>query len=164
MAKKLQEYSPDLGAPKVLAAEFIGTLFLIMTMASAGLPGFANFVSELLVIVGAWNQGMYVPAILATWGIVVTGVYLLRTMKSAFFGKMPPRWEGLEDAKSPFQKMPFLLLATTLLVFGFWPKPLLGLIEQGVAPIVKSLDEARARATPPAVGEALRRPAGEVAK
>jgi NADH-quinone oxidoreductase subunit M len=143
---------------------FIGTLFMIMTMASAGLPGFANFVSELLVIVGAWNQGMYVPAILATWGIVVTGVYLLRTVKDAFLGKMPARWEGLEDARSPFQKMPFVLLATTLLVFGFWPKPLLGLIEQGVAPIVKSLDEAKARATLPAFGEASRRPEGKVLK
>ncbi len=74
---------------------------------------------------------MYVPAILATWGIVVTGVYLLRTMKEAFLGKMPARWEGLEDAQSPFQKMPFVLLATTLLVFGFWPKPLLWLVRAG---------------------------------
>ena len=36
MAKKLQEYSPDLGAPKVLAAEFIGTLFLVLAAAGAG--------------------------------------------------------------------------------------------------------------------------------
>ena len=143
---------------------FVGTLFMIMTMASAGLPGFANFVSELLVIVGAWNQKMYVPAILATWGIVVTGVYLLRTVKDAFLGKMPARWEGLEDAKSPFQRMPFVLLAATLLVFGFWPRPLLGLIEQGVAPIVKSLDEAKARATPPSVGETPRKDAGGAPK
>src|SRR5262245_62493578 len=55
---------------------YVGTCFVIMSMASAGLPGFANFVSELLVIVGAWQQGsvagewMFVLAILATWGLV----------------------------------------------------------------------------------------------
>ncbi|MFO0931974.1 MAG: NADH-quinone oxidoreductase subunit M [Planctomycetota bacterium] len=121
---------------------FVGTCFVIMSMASAGLPGFANFVSELLVIIGAWHAGMYVPAILATWGIVVTGVYLLRTVKSAFLGKMPARWEGLEDARTPFQKLPFVLLVSTLLLFGFWPAPLLSLIRQGVTPIVASLDKA----------------------
>ncbi len=124
---------------------FVGTLFLIMTMASAGLPGFANFVSELLVIIGAWRQKMYVAAILATWGIVITGVYLLRTMKTAWFGRMPARWEGLKDARTPFQRLPYLVLASVLLLFGFWPKPLLSLIEQGVSPIVKSLEAAQAR-------------------
>ena len=124
---------------------FVGSLFLIMTMASAGLPGFANFVSELLVIIGAWHQGMYVAAILATWGIVITGVYLLRTMKTAWLGRMPARWEGLKDARTPFQRLPYLVLASVLLLFGFWPQPLLSLIEQGVSPIVKSLEAAQAR-------------------
>ncbi len=124
---------------------FVGSLFLIMTMASAGLPGFANFVSELLVIIGAWQQKMYVAAILATWGIVITGVYLLRTMKTAWFGSMPARWEGLKDARTPFQRLPYLVLASVLLLFGFWPQPLLSLIEQGVSPIVKSLEAAQAR-------------------
>jgi NADH-quinone oxidoreductase subunit M len=129
---------------------FIGTMFVVMSMASAGLPGFANFVSELLVIIGAWHQGMYVPAILAAWGIVITGVYLLRTIKDAFLGEMPPRWEGLKDAATPFERMPFVLLAAVLLVFGFWPKPLLGWIEQGVNPIVSGLEAARERAAAPA--------------
>jgi len=122
---------------------FVGTMFVIMSMASAGLPGFANFVSELLVIVGAWQQGMYVPAILAVWSIVITAVYLLRTVKSAFLGAMPRRWEKLEDARTPFQRMPFVLLASVLLFFGFWPQPLLSIISQGVDPIVASLERAQ---------------------
>lgn len=121
---------------------FVGFCFAAMTMASAGLPGFANFVSELLVIVGAWHAGMYVPAILATWGIVVTGVYLLRTYKAAFLGVMPRRWEGLEDARTPFQKLPFVLLVATLLFFGCYPAPMLKWISGSVAPLVKVLDGA----------------------
>src|SRR5262245_41446267 len=126
---------------------YIGTCFVLMSMASAGLPGFANFVSELLVIIGAWQQGMWLPAILATWGIVITGVYLLRTVKSAFYGEMPARWEQLEDARTPFQKMPYALLVAVLLVFGFYPQPLLGVIAQGTTPLVSTLDAARERAT-----------------
>lgn len=122
---------------------FIGTAFMIMTMASAGLPGFANFVAELLVIIGAWSSGMKIPAILAVWGIVVTGVYLLRTAKDAFLGKMNPRWEGLQDAKTPMQRLPYLVLITTLLLFGFLPQPLLSVIRQGTTPIAGFISKAR---------------------
>lgn len=121
---------------------FVGTAFVIMTMASAGVPGFANFASELLVIVGAWKAGLVIPAVLATWGIVVTGVYLLRTLKDAFFGKMSPRWDGLRDATRPVERLPYVLLIATLLLFGFWPQPLLDLIEQGTTPIVEALQGA----------------------
>jgi NADH-quinone oxidoreductase subunit M len=134
---------------------FVGTCFVIMTMASAGLPGFANFVAELLVIIGAWTQGMYLPAILAAWGIVVTGVYLLRTVKDAFFGKMSPRWDGLVDARTPVQKLPYALLIAVLLFFGFYPQPLLTVIRQGVEPIAgfvaRERGERVTRAAPPPV-------------
>ena len=125
---------------------FIGTCFVIMTMASAGLPGFANFVSELLVIIGAFAQGMWIAAILATWGIVITGVYLLRTVKSAFLGSTPARWDDLQDAKTPLQKLPYVLLAAVLLFFGFQPQWMLSRIEQGVTPIVAALQHAQKQA------------------
>jgi NADH-quinone oxidoreductase subunit M len=126
---------------------FVGTAFVVMTMASAGVPGFANFNSELLVIAGAWKAGLVVPAVLAVWGIVVTGVYLLRTVKDAFFGEMPARWEGLRDATRPVERLPYVLLIAVLLLFGFWPQPLLSVIEQGTDPIVRALEGARAVAT-----------------
>jgi NADH-quinone oxidoreductase subunit M len=128
---------------------FVGTCFVIMTMASAGLPGFANFVAELLVIVAAWTQGMYVAAVLAAWGIVITGVYLLRTVKDAFFGKMSARWEDLEDARTPMQRMPYVLLVAVLLFFGFHPQPLLDVIRQGVEPISAVVARERGERTGP---------------
>ena len=117
-----------------------------MSMASAGLPGFANFVSELLVIVGAWHQGMYVPAILATSGRSSSPASTCCARSSRrSSGAMPRRWERLEDARTPFQRMPFVLLASVLLLFGFWPQPLLSIISQGVDPIVASLERAPGR-------------------
>ena len=35
---------------------FVGICFVMMAMASLGLPGFANFASELLVLVGTWER------------------------------------------------------------------------------------------------------------
>src|SRR5262245_11024380 len=129
---------------------YVGTCFVIMSMASAGLPGFANFVAELLVIVGAWQQGMVVPAVLAAWGIVITGVYILRTVRDAFFGRMPRRWESLEDARTPLQRMPYALLIAVLLFFGFYPQPLLTVIRQGVEPLAALVARERGETKTPA--------------
>ena len=121
---------------------FIGTCFVIASMASAGLPGFANFVSELMVILGAWQSTTLVsklPAILAIWGLVVTGVYLLRAVKDAWFGELNPRWRGLRDARTFGERAPFLILVGVLLVFGFWPKPMLDVIHQGTQPLLERL-------------------------
>ena len=125
---------------------FAGTCFVIACMASAGLPGFANFNSELLVILGAWNSDSLftkIPAVLAVWGLVITGVYLLRAVKNVWYVDMPKRWEGLKDATTPMQKTPYVVLIAVLVFFGFYPKPMLDTVEQGVAPIFHRIQDAR---------------------
>ena len=123
---------------------FAGVGFIIAAMASAGLPGFANFVSELMVIIGAWHSGIWgwVPAILAVWGLVLTGVYLLRAVKDLWYGEISPRWENLKDVQTPLQKTPYVLLTATLLLFGFWPAPMLDVIKQGVNPLITRIQAA----------------------
>ena len=126
---------------------FAGTCFIIAAMASAGLPGFANFVSELLVIIGAWQSNLWlgIPAILAVWGLVITGVYLLRAIKDAFFGELPERWKNLKDARTFSERLPYVMLVTVLLVFGFYPQPMITVVEDGVRPLVLRIDEGRKR-------------------
>jgi NADH-quinone oxidoreductase subunit M len=120
-------------------------------MASAGLPGFANFVTEMMVIFGAWESALtragwwlYIPATLAVWGLVITGVYMLRAVKDAFFGEISERWKGLRDAKTFPERAPFALLVAVLVVFGFYPQPMIDVVDQGVVPLVKRIDEGRA--------------------
>ncbi len=127
---------------------FCGTLFIIASMASAGLPGFANFVSELMVIIGAWSSRDIlwygIPAVFAVWGLVITGVYLLRAVKDAWFGDLPERWKNLRDQRTLAEKAPYLILTGVLLLFGFWPQPMLDVVHQGAKPLVVRLDEGRA--------------------
>jgi NADH-quinone oxidoreductase subunit M len=129
---------------------FVGTCFVIACMASAGLPGFANFVSELLVIIGAWKSNMWlgIPAILAVWGLVLTGVYLLRAIKDAWFGELPERWRHLKDARTFSERAPFVLLVAVLLFFGFYPQPMVALVESSVKPLITRIDAARADGEP----------------
>ncbi len=118
---------PDLGG-MAHQIPFVGTAFVFMTMASAGVPGFANFVSEVMVMFGAWEGGLRWQAVVAVFGIVITGVYLLRAVRGAFFGPRNPRWDGLRDAATPFQRLPFLFLVAVLLLFGFCPFLLIDVI------------------------------------
>ena len=128
---------------------FAGFCFIVAAMASAGLPGFANFVSELMVIIGAWQSDSLftkIPAVLAVWGLVLTGVYLLRAVKDVWYGDMPERWKDLKDATRPIQKLPFIVLMGVLVWFGFRPQPMIDLAEDGVRPILTRIQEAEAAA------------------
>jgi NADH-quinone oxidoreductase subunit M len=136
---------------------FVGACFVIMAMASAGLPGFANFNSELLVILGAWNSSFplagtglsvpgWLPTVAAIWGIVISATYLLRAVRDAWFGPSNPRWEGLRDAKTFRQRLPFAGLILVLVLTGCFPRTILDTIKNGVErlrPVAAGPEEAR---------------------
>jgi len=115
---------------------FIATCFSLAAMASSGLPGFANFAAEILIFIGSWESHRVV-SILAVFGIIITATYLLRMIRGALFGPLNPKWDFVTDAKSPFQKLPFVLLTSALIIVGFLPGPFVKLIEKGTAPILQ---------------------------
>jgi NADH-quinone oxidoreductase subunit M len=114
---------------------FIGAAMMMAMMAGCGLPGFANFPGELLTMFGAWNM-LPMPVVLAAWGALVIGaVYMLRALRNVMHGPLPPKWGTVNDAASLWQKTPFALLLTALLVFGFYP----GLLTRQIEPSVKEM-------------------------
>jgi len=140
---------PDLGG---LAKQipWTATAFVIMALASVGLPGFANFAAELMVLFGTWQEAAtqspiyYLYAVLATWGVVITSVYLLRAVRWTFFGPLNPTWEGkIEDPKGIVWRTPFVFLIAILVITGCYPKMIVDLVDCGVAPIVEALEKAR---------------------
>jgi NADH-quinone oxidoreductase subunit M len=118
---------------------FIGVCMVMAVMASSGLPGFANFASEVMVFIGAWSQGSTVfriATICAVWGIVVTATYLLWAVRTTFFGPFDEKWNMLRDAVTFRQKFPYVMLIVVLLVVGFWPRLLTDIIKPSVERIV----------------------------
>jgi NADH-quinone oxidoreductase subunit M len=147
----------DLGG-MIRRLPFAGTCFVIMAMASAGLPGFANFASELLVILGAWKKPSFeltgtgifvpgwVPTVAAIWGIVISATYLLRAVRDAWFGPPNPRWDGLEDARTFRHRLPFVGLILVLVLTGCFPRMIADTIKDGVQrlqPFKRAAEEAR---------------------
>ncbi len=118
------------------AMPFIATCFTMAALASAGVPGFANFVAEIMVLLGAWDHYRW-QTVAAVLGIVITAVYMLKVIRLAFQGPLDPRWNKLIDAQTPLQKLPFVLLLTALIIVGCWPSLILKNIESGTKPITE---------------------------
>jgi NADH-quinone oxidoreductase subunit M len=73
--------------------------FLVFTaLASVGLPGLNGFVGEFLILVGSYRGELVWPTILATVGVILAAVYLLKMLHETLWG--PIRKEenrGLTD-------------------------------------------------------------------
>jgi len=110
---------------------FLSLCFIITFMAALGLPGFANFVSELLIFIGSWNR-FPVIVIIAVVGVLITAIYFLRAIKDVCFGPPNPRWAKIKDAAGFMERFPFILLLTILFIYGIWPNGLLRYIEPAV--------------------------------
>jgi NADH-quinone oxidoreductase subunit M len=66
---------------------FMGTIALIFSMASLGLPGLGNFIAEFLTLTGSWQASRKLT-ILATIGLVGATIYSLRIVQKIFYGGM----------------------------------------------------------------------------
>ena len=114
---------------------FIAVCFVMASLASAGVPGFSNFASELLIFIGAWRR--YAPGVvIAVCGIFFTAVYLFRAVQKVCYGPVNPKWAALQEPAGFAGKFPFVLLLGALLLFGFWPQGLLQMISPAVGTLL----------------------------
>jgi NADH-quinone oxidoreductase subunit M len=119
---------------------FIGMALIMAMLAGCGLPGFANFAGEVLVLFGAWKAAaLGHPAWLvaaAAWGALVIGaIYMLRAVRTTLHGPLSEQWNALPDANA-WRKVPFALLLTCLLLFGCFPSLLVEKIKPSADVIV----------------------------
>ena len=130
-------YLPELGG---LAHQlpFIATCGVIAAMASSGLPGFANFVAELLVFIGGWDA-YPIQVMCGVFGVVITSVYMLRFVRGTFFGESKPAFAHVHDATTPFARLPFVTLILVLLAVGCWPNPMLRIVDGSSRAIIERI-------------------------
>ncbi len=111
---------------------FWGTLMIMALMAGCGLPGFANFAGEITVFFGAWESYPIITGI-AVWSALVIGaVYMLRTIRTLLHGIKGHDTPETEDI-AKWQRLPYALLITVLLLFGFYPRLIADKINQSEA-------------------------------
>jgi NADH-quinone oxidoreductase subunit M len=97
-------------------------LFLVAGLATVGLPGLSQFVSEILVLIAAFDYRWYVGAVAVT-GIVLSAVYMLWAYQRMMTGPDVP--EGDTSDLNRREVLVLTPLMVGLVLFGFYPAPLL---------------------------------------
>lgn len=116
---------------------FIGAALVMAAMAGCGLPGFANFPGEALVLFGSWKAFPLVTA-LAVWGALVIGaIYMLRAVRNILHGPLVATPNEPRDTVSLWRKFPYALLLASLLLFGFVPSLLTDKIKPSAQAVVE---------------------------
>jgi NADH-quinone oxidoreductase subunit M len=103
--------------------------FGLAAFASIGLPGFANFTGEVMVLFGAFRNGAnperfriyQIATVLGLWGVVISAVYMLRAYRSVFMGTLRESLSGATDLRRGL-RVPIGLLVAMTVWFGFFPQ------------------------------------------
>jgi len=120
----------DFGGVEKVAPVLAGTM-LVAGLSSLSLPGLSPFVSEFLVLLGAFSYAWYWGAA-AVLGIVLAALYILLMYQRTMTGPTVPAVAGFKDlnVREVAALAPLLAL---IVVLGFFPKPLTSIINPAVA-------------------------------
>jgi NADH-quinone oxidoreductase subunit M len=100
--------------------------FFIAGLSSLALPGLSSFVSEFLVLVGTYTR-YPVAAVIATFGIILSALYILIPVQKALHGPTTAGNENLTDLNK--REIAAITPVIALIVaLGFYPKPALEII------------------------------------
>ncbi|MDP1715296.1 MAG: NADH-quinone oxidoreductase subunit M [Anaerolineales bacterium] len=111
-----------------------GGILIFMSMASLGLPGLNGFVSEFLVVRGAYPV-LKIYTVISMLGLLFTGAYILKGIKKVLHGPMNEHWARGEhklteiNTREIFVVVPLMIL---ILVIGVWPAWILEVINKAV--------------------------------
>jgi len=136
---------------------FIGTAMIMAMLAGCGLPGFANFPGEVMVLFGSWDRFTLVAG-MAIWGaLVIGGVYMLRAIRNIWHGEKS--WPAIADPANGWRKLPYVLLLACLIALGCYPRMLTDSIAVSVDPVVRMASGEPRRTARPARRAVPRPPA-----
>jgi NADH-quinone oxidoreductase subunit M len=121
---------PDYGGWQRVTPVLAG-VFLFSGMSALALPGLNSFISEFLVLAGTF-QRYRVAAVFAAFGIILAALYVLLMYERMMTGPKPDTAKGTRDL-SHRERWVVAPLIAAFLVLGFYPKPVLDVINPAVA-------------------------------
>lgn len=120
----------DFGGVQKIAPLLAG-IFLIAGLSSLSLPGLSPFVSEFLVIAGTFTHSI-AAAVIATIAIVLAALYILLMYQRTMTGPLRDDNAGVTDLR-PREVTALAPAVVLIIVFGFFPQPLLDVINPAVS-------------------------------
>lgn len=118
-----------------------GGILIFTSMASLGLPGLNGFISEFLVVRGAFGVGVNSVSVMTVYtavsmlGLLFTGAYILKGIKKVLHGPMNEQWAHGEhklteiNAREVIVMIPLMAL---ILWIGLYPAWILNVINRAV--------------------------------
>ncbi|HUU01384.1 MAG TPA: NADH-quinone oxidoreductase subunit M [Myxococcota bacterium] len=125
LAKQMPEYSAMVG---------------LAFMASLGLPGLCGFISEALCFVGAFPV-FTTLTVISAFGVIITAAYYLWTIQRMFFGPLNEKYKKLLDLNWR-ERLCLYPLAAIIIFLGFYPMPILDLINKTLHHMIQPLAKA----------------------
>ncbi|WP_084956130.1 NADH-quinone oxidoreductase subunit M [Thermoactinospora rubra] len=136
IARRGSPYIADYsGAQKV--APLLAGSFFIAGLAGLSLPGLSSFVSEFMVMIGTYSSAAFgsgaltVAAVIAATAVILAAVYILWMVQRVLHGPTAESVSGMTDL-SGREKWVVAPLIALIIGFGFFPKPLLDIINPAV--------------------------------
>ena len=114
-----------------------GGILIFTSMASLGLPGLNGFISEFLIVRGAWGVGWIFPVFTALGmiGLLFTGAYILKGIKMVLHGPMNEKWAHGEHRLTEISAREIIVMAPLMILIlwiGVWPAWILDVINRAV--------------------------------
>jgi len=124
-----------------LRAPVLAALFLIVTLATLAMPGSPNFVGEILILFGTFEDKL-AYGIVASVGVVLAGVYMIRVFQRSMHNRLVP---GEEPVDLGGLELAAILPVTAVIVaLGVYPQLVLDRTEEAttakVAPAAEIAD------------------------
>ena len=128
-----------------------GTIMLVVTLSSMGLPGLNGFVGEFTILLGAFGSeaiGSPWYAGLSAIGVILAAIYMLYMYQKIFLGPEGSIVETVKEHGHALRDLSVreIITVAPLLVFIFWiglyPKPFFALIAPAVDNLVAILQAA----------------------
>lgn len=133
--REISAYGGQAKATPVMAA-----LFLVVTLSSIGLPGTNGFVGEFLILSGTfvsssgWGRWW---SILSATGVILGAVYMLHLYQKLYLGPATnPEVRATKDLTGR-ELTALVPLIVMIIALGVYPQPLINLMKQPVAALVK---------------------------
>jgi NADH-quinone oxidoreductase subunit M len=112
----------------------LSVFLVIASLASIGLPGTNGFVGEFMILSASF-QAFPMLTILATAGVIVSALYMLRLLRECVFGEISESVSGLTGLNAR-EIIILVVLTSGIFWLGLYPSPTIDRLEPSVEPLL----------------------------